>query len=449
MPSLPEAIIAVLRPLTPMFSCPVWCHVQLLLVGAVLCQGPRTITAVLRVMGLGQEKRFEKYHRVLNRARWSGLQGAKILLGLLVPLVPASWPLLVGVDDTIERRKGRKIAAKGCYRDAVRSTETHIVTCFGLKWIAMLLLVPFPWSRRPWAMPFLTVLAPSEQANRQAGKRHKTTVDWTIQMVKVVSRWLRKRPWVLLGDGGYACVRLAWACVDHQVTLISRLRLDARLSAFPQPTPPGKRGPKPTKGARLPTLHALVNDEEQAWDEVEVPWYGGEGKRVRLCSGVCLWHTPGEPPIPLRWVLVVDPDGLLRPEAFFSTACDLAPAKIVAWFVRRWNVEVTFEEGRRHLGVETQRQWSAKAITRSTPALLGLFSLVCVMASRLTAGMTLGGRSTAWYQKEEATFSDVLAFVRRAIWAGKYFNKSTFQDDQVILSADDWEVLLDQLASTA
>jgi hypothetical protein len=220
----------------------------------------------------------------------------------------------------------------------------------------MLLRGPGPGSRRPWALPFLPVLAPSAQANRKAGKRHKTTVDWTSQRVKVVSRWLRKRPWGLLGEGGYAGVRLAGACVAHQVTRMSRLRLDARLYAFPQPTPPGKRGPKPQQGARCPTLHALVNDEEQAWDEVEVPWYGGEGKRVRRCSGVCLWHTPGEPPIPIRGVLVVDPDGLLRPEACFSTACDLAPATIVAWFVRRWHVAVTCEEGRRHLGVATQRQ---------------------------------------------------------------------------------------------
>jgi len=145
---------------------------------------------------------------------------------------------------------------------------------------------------------------------------------------------------------------------------------------------------------------------------------------------------------------VVDPEGHVPPGAFFSTDLALAPAQIVAWFVLRWHVEVTFEEGRRHLGVETQRQWSEQAIARTTPALFGLFSLVCVMAYRLTAVTALGARSTAWYMKEHVTFSDVLAFVRRALWAGKYFNKSPLRDDQVILSANDWEVLLDQLAST-
>lgn len=449
MRSLPAAIIAVLHPFAVLFSRPVWGYVQVLLVGAVLCRGPRTVTAILRVMGLGGEKRFAKYHRVLSRARWSGLQGGKILLGLLISLLPPAWPIIVGTDDTIERRRGRKITAQGCYRDAVRSTEKYVVTCCGLKWLTMMLLVPLPWSPRPWALPFFTVLAPAQRANEAAGRRHTTTIDGTIQMVQVIARWLGERPWVLLGDGSYACVRLAWACRAHPVTLVTRLRLDAQWHAFPGPIPAGKRGRKPTKGQRLPALQTLGADATQPWQEGPIRWYGGAHKCVRLLSEVCLWYTPGERPVPIRWVLVCDPVGKLRPAAFFSTALDLAPAQVVEWFVLRWHVEVTFEEGRRHLGVETQRQWSARAITRSTPALLGLFSLVCVMASRLSTGQALRGQSTAWYLKEEATFSDVLAYVRRALWTEKYFHKSTSQDNRVLLSAQDWTVLLNQLASAA
>lgn len=447
MPPLPAAIIAVLLPFAPVFSRPVWGHVQVLLIGAVLCRGPRTVAAVLRVMGLGQEKRFEKYHRVLSRDRWSGLQGSQILLGLLLQLLPSSWPIVMGTDDTLERRRGKKITAKGCYRDAVRSTAKHVVTCLGLKWVTMMLLVPVPWSHRPWALPFLTVLAPSQRANTQAGTRHKTTLDWTIQMVKVVSRWVQK-PWVLVGDGAYACVRLAWTCRTHQVTLIARLRLDARLYASPEPVPPGKRGPKPKKGPRVPTLKSRVDEAKQQGQEVEVAWYGGVRKCLRVLTGVDLWHTPGEAPLAVRWVLVVDPEGHLPPGAFFSTDLALAPVQIVEWFVLRWNVEVTFEEGRRHLGWETQRQWSAQAIARTTPALFGLFSLVCLMAYRLPEGMTLVPQSTRWYLKDEATFSDVLAFVRRTLWAGKYCDQSPSQTEQVVLSRTAWDILLDQLAAT-
>ena len=268
---LPAAIIAVLRPFAPLFSRPVWRHAQVLLVGAVVCRGARTVAAVLRVRGLGEEQRFAKYHRVLSRAQWSGLRGSKILLGLLVQLLPASWPIVIGTDDTLERRRGKKSSAKGCYRDAVRSTAKQVVTCFGLKWVTMMLLVPLPWSHRPWALPFLTVLAPSHHANTRAGTRHKTTLDWTIQMVHLVARWLQK-PWVLVGDGAYACVRLAWACRTHQVTLIARLRLDARLYAAPEPRSPGTRGPKPKKGPRLPTLKSRLDEAKQQGQEVAVSW---------------------------------------------------------------------------------------------------------------------------------------------------------------------------------
>ena len=199
-------------------TAPTWKKAQTLIMGAFLCSGPRRITAILRVLGKSNEKRFEKYHRVLSRDRWSCIACSKVLLGLLIALLPRTMPLLILVDETVERRKGKKIRAKGCYRDAVRSTGKRVVKCFGLKWICMSLIVPLPWSKRPWALPFLTVLAPSEKANKEQGKQHKTTVDWTRVMVRLVTRWL-KRPWVLIGDGAYACIQLGHDCQAMGVPL--------------------------------------------------------------------------------------------------------------------------------------------------------------------------------------------------------------------------------------
>lgn len=450
MMPLPEAIIAIWAPFAALFTQPVWRHVQVLWMGAILCRGPRTVAAMLRVMGLGQERRFEKYHRVLNRARWSGLQGAKILLGLLVAILPNHWPLVIEVDETIERRHGRHIKAKGRYRDAVRSTKGAVVKCYGLKWISLMLLVPLPWSARPWALPFLTLLAPSARANTAARRRHKTTVDWTVQAVKVIGRWLGHRRWTLVGDGAYACVYLARLCAARSVTLISRLRLDAQLYAFPDPHAPRRCGPKPLKGQRLTALKDRVAEAYRRGKDLEIPWYGGTTRRIRVLSDGCLWYTPGEPPVAIRWVLVVDPTDQHPPMAVFSTDLDLPVDSIIARFVWRWNVEVTFEETRRHLGVETQRQWSDLAIARTTPALFALFSLVCLMAHRLVAlGHALPIRATAWYRKSEATFSDVLAMVCRVLWAEKYFTHSTDQLEPHGFTPADWEVLLDQLASTA
>jgi hypothetical protein len=439
---LPTAIVAILLPFAPLFTAPTWAHAQVLLVGTLLAQGPRTVTAALRAMGLGQERRFERYHRVLNRARWSGLRGAQILLGLLIVLLPLAWPLVIAVDETLERRKGERIAGKGVYRDAVRSSRSKVVTCMGLQWICMALMVPVPWSPRPWALPFLTLLAPSARANAAKGKRHRTVVDWTIVMVRLVSRWLGRRRWVLIGDGSYSCVELGWECLSAQVTLITRLRLDARLFAPPAPVPAGRRGRKPKKGAALAKLATRRDDALTQGEEVTVQWYG-QAKTLRLLSDTCLWHTPGYPPLPIRWVLVVDPLGEIDTQALFTTDLTMTPARVVEVFCWRWSLEVTFEETRRHLGVETQRQWSALAIARTTPLLLALYSLVCLMAHRWQDRWPLLARSTAWYLKPHATFSDCLALVRRTIWAAPNFVTSTPDPHSLVISRQDWERLLD------
>src|ERR671914_478142 len=236
MPPLPEAIILVLAPFAPLFSHRVWLHAQVLLVGAMLAPGARTVTAALRVMGLATDRRFTNYHRVLNRATWSARHGSRILLGVLITfLVPPGTTIVLGADDTVERRSGRKIAAKGCYRDAVRSSKSHVIRCFGLKWVSMMLLIPVPWSRRVWALPFLTALCwPGGKVTR---RRHKTSVDWVRQMMKQVRRWLPGRRLVLVVDGGFAAVSLALACVKHQVVMVSRLRWDAALYHWPEPQP--------------------------------------------------------------------------------------------------------------------------------------------------------------------------------------------------------------------
>src|SRR3990167_3904471 len=189
MHTLPPGMVAVLKHFRQLFSSPVWQHIQVLTIGAILCQGASRVSTILRIMGLSQEKRFEKYHRVFNRAKWNSVNGAKILLGLLIPLLPASSPLLIVVDETIERRNGRKIKAKGCYRDACRSTEANVITCYGLKWVCLMLIVPLPWCERPWALPFMTILATSKRYDEARGRKHKTSIDWTIIAVRVISRW--------------------------------------------------------------------------------------------------------------------------------------------------------------------------------------------------------------------------------------------------------------------
>jgi hypothetical protein len=424
MPPLPEAIILVLAPFAPLFSHRVWLHAQVLLLGAILAPGPRTVTAALRAMGLAAERHFTNDHRVLNRAIWSGRQGSRILLGVLITLlVPSGATIVVGADDTVERRSGRKITAKGCDRDAVRSTKKHVIHCFGLKWVSMMLLVPVPWSRRVWALPFLPALC--WPAKKRGQRRHKTSVDWVRQMIKQVRRWLPGRRLVLVVDGGFAAVSLALACVKRQVVMVSRLRWDAALYHPPGPQPPGKRGPKPLKGKRQRSLQAWAERSDTPWETVEVDWYGGQRKQLWVFSHTALWYTPGLPPVAIRYVLVADPEGNLRMEAFFCTDLQATPVEILQWVVMRWSVEVTFEEARVHLGVETQRHWSDQAIARTTPVLLALVSIVTVLALRLSQGGHIPVPVAAWYRKAEPTFADCLALVRMHLWHARYLVNST------------------------
>lgn len=422
MPILPPEIMIALAPFMQIFSLRVWDWAQVLVVGAILAPGKRTVTAALQVMGLKDEQQYQNYHRVLNRARWSPLAASQILLGLLLTAFNSvqSEPVLLGADETMERRWGPKIKARSIFRDGKRSSHNYTNYTPALRWISMMLLVGVPWSRRVWALPFLTVLAPSKKTNEANGCRHKTSVDWIGQMVGAAHRWLPGRRLVLVTDGGLSGVKLGLRCRRHGVTLVTRLRWDAVLHAPPTPKAKGKRGPQASKGARLPSLKEVLLAPQTAWQLTLLDWYGGEKRSMELATGTALWYTPGRSPLPIRWVLVRDPSGELPPVAFMTTDISLPPLQVVNWFILRWGLEVTFEEMRAHLGMETQRQWSDLAIQRTTPSLLGLFSFVTLLAHRLTqlsVSQTLPVRSTAWYHKPEATFADALAFVRKYLWS--------------------------------
>lgn len=444
---LSPEIETVLIPFATLFSNTVWLNAQVLVIGSVLCTGKRTVTSALRVMGLSDEKKFTNYHRVLNRAKQNSLCAAKILLPLLLVMVAPCLPIVIAIDETIERRKGKKIRAKGCYRDAVRSTQNKVIHCFGLKWISMQLIVSVPWARRNWSLPFFTVLAPSKASNEANGKRHKTTVDWARQMIMQVRRWLPHRAIVLVGDGAYAAVSLALCCsgLPMPVTPDARFRLDAALYDPPPPDQPGKRGPKPKKGKRQASLAERICDPTTIWSPIQVLWYDGVMRNLEIFSGTTLWYTPTYEPVNVRWVVVRDPHGQLRTEAFFCTDINACASQIIRWFILRWNIEVTFEELRAHLGVETQRQWSDLSITRTTPALFGMFSIVVLMALEICKDRNMPVFATAWYKKSEATFSDVIALVRRHIWASKYYVNSGKNCDISYFSDDLFQTMLSEL----
>jgi len=438
MPTLPDEYSTLFAQLRPFFSKRVWKLAMVLVIGAILAPGKRTVTAILRIMGLSQERHFQNYHRVLNRAVWSNLSLSLALLRLLLNTFLSMGPVVLGIDETIERRRGEKIKAKGIYRDPVRSSKNHFVKASGLRWISMMLLVNVPWARRMWALPFLTVLAPSKRYYESRFRKHKKLTDWARQMGMQVCRWLPKRKIILVADSSYAALELLHSLVSLStpVYMVTQLRLDAALYEPAPPAKPGTMGRPRKKGKRLPNLNQVLTNKQTVWQTVQVnDWYGQGPTQVEITSHKAVWYHSGMPAVPIRWVLIRDPNGKFETKALLCTDQTADPIQILQCFVRRWQVEVTFQEVRTHLGVETQRQWSDKAIARTTPILLGLFSWVTLLANQSQVEGTLPARQAAWYAKAIPTFSDAIAVVRRRIWIHWGFCMSDFTPNMQKLQA--------------
>jgi DDE superfamily endonuclease len=451
MLSLPIAFSSVIGVFVPVFSRPVWQHVKVLLTGAVLAPGKRTVTAMLQIMGRSAASDFQTYHRVLNRAVWSPLTASRLLLRLLVAVFIPRGVVVVGLDDTIERRRGEQIKAKGIYRDPVRSSQAYFVKVSGLRWLACMVLLPLSWANRVWALPFLTVLCPSERFYEQRGRRHQTLTERAWQMIRLVGRWLPGRDLVFVADSSFAALEL----LDKVATLprasvITRLRLDAALYDPPPPRKPKTMGRPRLKGKRRPTLEAVLADKRTQWTTLRVEqWYGKGPREVEVATDTAVWYHTGKPPVAIRWVLIRDPQEDFKPQALLSTNLAYTPEQILPWFVRRWTMEVTFEEARAHLGMETQRQWNDRAIARTTPALLSLYSIVTLTAHLLIDKGATCVRSRAWYRKTRPTFSDALALVRRQLWDHLHFSMSQQETDMIKIPRALFERFIDAVCYAA
>ncbi|MFN7929302.1 MAG: transposase [Blastocatellia bacterium] len=320
-----------------------------------------------------------------------------------------------------------------------------------MRWLSCMLLTGVWWANAIWGLPFLTVLCPSERYYAAKQRAHQKLTERAWQMMALLSRWLPERALVFVADSSFAVfVLLDQVSRRKNVSLITRLRMDAQLYDFAPERKAGQQGRPRIKGARRLSPAQRLKDRQTKWEKLEVEnWYGGGKRQVEVYSETCLWGTTGKPYVPIRWVLVRDVRGEFEPCAFLSTELTHEPLQMLTWFVRRWRMEVTFEEARAHLGIETQRQWNDLAIARSTPLLFGLFSLVTLMANAVIKGETKVVRTTAWYEKEQPTFSDALALVRRCLWSSCHFQMSHFEDDIVKIPRSLFERLTDAVCYAA
>src|SRR5271170_1674613 len=285
-PTVPPILLSWLAVFRPCFTAPVWNHILVLVGGAVLAPGKRTVTQALRVMGLADRPGFGRYHEALNRARWDARDVARRLLLHLLAVLSPSGEVVIGIDDTIERRWGGKIRARGIYRDAVRSSHGHFVKTSGLRWLSLAVMLPVPFAGQRWALPFLTVLAPSARWSEAQGRRHKALTDWAKQAILQTKRWLPDRRVVVVADSGFSALELI-AAVRRHVCLITRLRLDASLFEPVAKRQKGQMGRPALKGKRRPKLGAVLADPKVVWTSVML-----SGMMVRPAS----WNMSPERP---------------------------------------------------------------------------------------------------------------------------------------------------------
>ena len=417
--------MALFASAAPSLTAPTLANLGVLLRGAILAPGPRTVTGCLLAAWPWVSKQWSAYANVLRRARVPLQPLSRWLFGLIVQLMPKDRVIELAVDETLVRRWGPRVVGVGMHRDAVRSSHGRLDVSPGHKWVVLSVVVQLPYVHRALALPVASALYTTRKhATRNRTERlylrHRTLSELTELLVRMVVRWAPDRRFHLMGDGSYGTHDLADAFNPlsnrrslRRVMLVSRFKMDAALYA-PPPVYTGRGRPR-VKGRKLRSPGEVAADRRTRWTRMDVAWYGATRKDIEVCSGTGLWYRCGSRPTEVRWVVVRDPKGKRADEVFFTTAPTMTAQEVVESFVRRWGLETTFQETRRHLGLETLRNRCSTAVRRSVPLLLATYSLVVVWFAKHVQCPSEHKQHTPWYTKPSIAFSDMFAAARQDV----------------------------------
>jgi hypothetical protein len=411
--ALPHPAHSLLDSLASAFTRPTFLRFVVLALATILTVGQRTICNLLRTLGALAPGHPSSYHHVFSKRCWSCWRLAHCLTGWVFDHLPPEGRTSLTGDDTVAEHPGAHVFGKGCHRDPVRSTHSYTAFRWGHKWVVLSVLVRFPFTRRPWALPLLVALYRSEKDNARAGRRHKTPARLLRQLCCVLLRWFRQRHFVLTGDNNYGSHEMARFAARRRgrLSLVSKFYPDARL--YEPPPPYSGHGRPRVKGKKLPTPQEVVAAARRC--KRNVAWYGGGRRDVATVSGTGQWYKAGQGLVAVRWVFVQDRTGTHRDEYFFTTDGTMSVQEVIETYVGRWNQETTFQEMRSCLGLETTRGWKEKTVLRAAPCLFGLYTLVAALYSQLPRRYA-PIRAVLWPGKQDVTFSDAITAVRRWLW---------------------------------
>lgn len=396
------------------FTKPSLSRISIFVMATILTTGMKTVSNVLRTISMLGNGHSSSFHRLFSKRRWQPWMLSRLLMTLIMKTFCSGQMVRLSGDDTVDGHKGKNVFGKGCHRDAVRSTHSYTAFRWGHKWVVLSILVKLPFAKRLWALPCMVALYRSKKDNEKAGRRHKTPPDLMRQMLVQVLRWFPGEKFIFCADQGFAKHELARLGVQYknQITIVSRFYPDANLYLPPPPRTRTAGRPR-KKGAKLPKPEEVVTKRNRK--NLHVHWYGGGERNIGVVSEVGHWYKAGGGLVPVRWVSVEDRSSTHRDEYFFSTDPLMKPKDLVEVYTSRWSLEVTFEEMRLYLGLETTRGWVKNTILRMAPLLFGIYSIVILLYERLPKNW----RDELWIKwngKDHLCFSDVMTSVRCYLW---------------------------------
>ena len=436
---LPQSFSALLTAFQPCFTAPSYRNFVSIISGWVHCLGRRTVTAVALASGGLSTRHISVFHRFFGRARWTLDALGHVLFRLALVWLPAEQPLLLLLDDTLARKGGKHISQASMHHDPLLSTGRRPFFSHGHVWVTLALWVPLPLGDgRGFALPLLFRLYTTRKLGGQAdapsrsGKRKRmqaapaataarpTKLQLAQEIIALLARWAEGRSLCVVADSAYAG-RTLLEQRPANVHMISRLRMDAALWTPPPARTPGQNGRPRKRGCRLPTPQAMAA-ERQHWHRLPVQLYG-RSLVTQVFGLTALWYVALRDQ-QVRIVVVRDPAGRRRDEAFFCTDLTVRAAFILESYARRWSLEVAFRDAKQHLGFEDAQNQTPGAVQRTAPMAFLVYDLVLLWsASRAAAGEEPSWLRRPWdAHKTAPSFRDLLVNLRREAWLHQVFD---------------------------
>lgn len=382
--------------------------------GWVLSSRRRTVTELIQRSGAVGLKHFSTFHRFFSRSRWSIDEAGRLVLGLALRLVPQDQVVRLVVDDTLCKKGGQHIFGTGMHRDALASTRKLTRLSWGHNWVVVGVILEFPFAPWiSWCLPFafrlyFTKKRPKSQRWAGPDRPYRTRPELTVEILEMIAKWHPNRRFLLVGDsayGGGSVLKNLPANFD----LTSRIVMDAQLFAPPPPRGSGCMGRPRRKGKRLPNPKQVASSR-QHWKRLSLKLYGGQRRVLFVKETEGLW--PKGDYRRIKVVVVRDPRGVNKDEAFYSTNTKASATAILQSYAKRWSVEVAFENAKSHFGFEDPQNRTARAVERTAPLGALLYSLV-VLWFNSCGHKKCRFPIRPWYgRKSTASFQDMVDTLR-------------------------------------